>query len=64
MAETTWCQNPKCPQKRMKYQIRGNKGNKWYQSNKAQGYGADILYIALPRTMVSRVHGSCIACIR
>ena len=40
MAETTWCQNPKCPQKRMKYQIRGNKGNKWYQSNKAQGYGA------------------------
>ena len=53
MAETTWCQNPKCAQKRMKHQIRGNKGNKWYQSNKAQYYGAGYLYIALPRTMVS-----------
>ena len=40
MAETTWCQNPKCAQKRMKHQIRGNKGNKWYQSNRASYYGA------------------------
>jgi len=39
MAETTWCQNPKCANTRNKHQIRGNKGNKWYQSNKAQGYG-------------------------
>lgn len=39
MAETTWCQNPKCAQKRMKHQIRGNKGNKWYQSNRASYYG-------------------------
>ena len=34
-----WCQNPKCPDKKTSGQIRGNKGNKWYQSNKAGGYG-------------------------
>ena len=35
----SWCQNPKCPDKKTSGQIRGNKGNKWYQSNKAGGYG-------------------------
>ena len=34
-----WCQNPDCPDKKTSGQIRGNKGNKWYQSNKAGGYG-------------------------
>ena len=34
-----WCQNPKCPEKKTSGQIRGTKGNKWYQSNKSQGYG-------------------------
>ena len=33
-----WCQNKKCPQKKTQSQIRGNKGNKYYQSNKASGY--------------------------
>ena len=33
-----WCQNKKCPQKKTQGQIRGNKGNKYYQSNKASGY--------------------------
>ena len=36
---TKWCQNPNCPDKKTSGQIRGNKGNKWYQSNKAGGYG-------------------------
>ena len=36
---TKWCQNPDCPDKKTSGQIRGNKGNKWYQSNKAGGYG-------------------------
>ena len=36
--ETKWCQNPKCPEKKNSNQIRGGKGNKYYQSNKA-GYG-------------------------
>ena len=37
--ETKWCQNPKCPEKKNSNQIRGNKGNKYYISNKANGYG-------------------------
>ena len=37
--ETQWCQNPKCPEKKNSNQIRGSKGNKYYQSNKANGYG-------------------------
>ena len=37
--ETKWCQNPKCPEKKNSNQIRGVKGNKYYQSNKACGYG-------------------------
>jgi len=38
--ETKWCQNPKCPEKKNSNQIRGIKGSKYYQSNKANGYGA------------------------
>ena len=34
----TWCQNKKCPEKKNQGQIRGSKGNKYYQSNKANGY--------------------------
>ena len=34
-----WCQNPKCPEKKNSNQIRGIKGKKYYQSNKACGYG-------------------------
>ena len=30
-----WCQNKKCPQKKNQNQIRGSKGAKYYQSNKA-----------------------------
>ena len=33
-----WCQNKKCPEKKNQNQIRGSKGNKYYQSNKANGY--------------------------
>ena len=33
-----WCQNKKCPDKKTQTQIRGTKGNKYYQSNKASGY--------------------------
>ena len=33
-----WCQNKKCPQKKTQSQIRGNKGSKYYQSNKAKPY--------------------------
>ena len=33
-----WCQNKKCPQKKTQGQIRGKKGAKYYQSNKANGY--------------------------
>ena len=33
-----WCQNKKCPDKKTQTQIRGAKGNKYYQSNKASGY--------------------------
>lgn len=38
--DTKWCQNPKCPEKKNSNQIRGGKGSKYYQSNKANGYGA------------------------
>ena len=35
-----WCQNKRCPEKKNQNQIRGSKGNKYYQSNKvAYGYG-------------------------
>ena len=37
--DTRWCQNPKCPEKKNSNQIRGSKGNKYYQSNRANGYG-------------------------
>ena len=33
-----WCQNKSCPQKKNQNQIRGSKGAKYYQSNKASGY--------------------------
>ena len=33
-----WCQNKKCPQKKTQSQIRGSKGAKYYQSNKAYIY--------------------------
>ena len=33
-----WCQNKSCPSKKTQSQIRGNKGNKYYQSNKASRY--------------------------
>ena len=33
-----WCQNKKCPEKQTQSQIRGSKGAKYYQSNKAQRY--------------------------
>ena len=37
--DTTWCQNPRCPERKVSTQIRGTKGKKYYQSNKAYGYG-------------------------
>ena len=33
-----WCQNKKCPEKNNQNQIRGSKGAKYYQSNKAYTY--------------------------
>ena len=30
-----WCQNKRCPEKKNQNQIRGSKGAKYYQSNKA-----------------------------
>ena len=33
-----WCQNKKCPEKKNQNQIRGSKGAKYYQSNKANTY--------------------------
>jgi hypothetical protein len=33
-----WCQNKKCPDKKTQGQIRGSKGAKYYQSNKASQY--------------------------
>ena len=35
---TKWCQNPNCADKKSSGQIRGNKGNKWYQSNRVGTY--------------------------
>ena len=34
-----WCQNKSCPSKKNQNQIRGSKGAKYYQSNKAGSYG-------------------------
>ena len=36
---TVWCQNPRCPERKVSSQIRGIKGKKYYQSSKASGYG-------------------------
>ena len=33
-----WCQNKKCPDKKNQGQIRGKKGFKYYQSNRASSY--------------------------
>ena len=33
-----WCQNKNCPEKKTQSQIRGSKGAKYYQSNKAKSY--------------------------
>lgn len=33
-----WCQNKECCYKRNQNQMRGSKGNKYYQSNKASSY--------------------------
>ena len=35
---TEWCQNKDCPKRKNQNQIRGSKGNKYYQSNKAVPY--------------------------
>ena len=37
--DTVWCQNPRCPERKISTQIRGTKGKKYYQSSKANGYG-------------------------
>ena len=37
--DTLWCQNPRCPERKVSTQIRGTKGKKYYQSLKASGYG-------------------------
>ena len=37
-----WCQNKNCCYKRNQNQMRGSKGNKYYQSNKAHGYYYDM----------------------
>ena len=36
---TKWCQNPNFADKKSSGQIRGNKGNKWYQSKRVGRYG-------------------------
>jgi len=36
---TEWCQNPRCPERKVSTQIRGTKGKKYYQSLKANNYG-------------------------
>ena len=33
-----WCHNKKCPEKKNQGQIRGSRGNKYYQSNKVCSY--------------------------
>ena len=35
---TEWCQNKDCCKKKTQNQMRGSKGNKYYQSNKAVSY--------------------------
>ena len=41
MAEhTKWCQNPRCPERKVSTQIRGTKGKQYYQCSKANGYGS------------------------
>ena len=37
-----WCQNKDCCYKRTQNQMRGSKGNKYYQSNKAHKYYYDM----------------------
>ena len=37
-----WCQNKECCYKRNQNQMRGSKGNKYYQSNKAHDYYYDM----------------------
>ena len=37
-----WCQNKRCPEKKNQNQIRGSKGAKYYQSNKAYTYYYDM----------------------
>ena len=37
-----WCQNKECCYKRTQNQMRGSKGNKYYQSNKSSSYYYDI----------------------
>ena len=37
-----WCQNKECCYKRNQNQMRGSKGNKYYQSNKAHSYYNDM----------------------
>ena len=37
-----WCQNKDCCYKRTQNQMRGSKGNKYYQSNKAHKYYSDM----------------------
>ena len=37
-----WCQNKDCCYKRTQSQMRGSKGNKYYQSNKAHKYYYDM----------------------
>ena len=36
---TEWCQNPRCPERKVSTQISGTKGKKYYQSLKACNYG-------------------------
>ena len=38
MPDKIWCQNSKCADKKNKAQVRGVKGHKYYQSNRASGY--------------------------
>ena len=38
MPDKIWCQNSKCSNKQTKAQVRGVKGHKYYQSNRASRY--------------------------
>ena len=38
MPDKIWCQNSKCADKKTKSQVRGIKGHKYYQSNRANKY--------------------------